>query len=101
MSRTVVTDSSDEAQVTKAQKEQEDRDRDLSYILKEPRGRRWLYELIFATCHVSHLSHVPGDVHSTAFNEGARSIGERVLAEIQSRDFGKYLAMLEENRDDA
>lgn len=90
-------DASDPAQIAKAEKEAEDRARDLDYILKEPRGRRFLYELIYDTCHVGRLSHIPGDSDSTAFNEGARSVGEALLEAIRVRSKPLYLKMLEEN----
>lgn len=98
--RTVVYDASDEAQIKAAQQSEKDRDRDLDYIVKEARGRRWIYELVFDKCHMNHLSHVPRDTHSTAFNEGARSIGEAVLEELRTRNFGAYMAMLAENHGD-
>lgn len=97
--RKVVYDASDEAQVKKAEEIEKDRERDLSYIVKEPRGRRWLYELIFDACHVSRPSHTPSDTHSTAFNEGARAVGERVLEELRTRHFSAFIQMLEENHD--
>jgi len=90
-------DASDPAQVAKAEKEEEDRRRDLDYVLKEPRGRRFLYELIYGTCHVGRLSHIPNDSDSTAFNEGARSIGEALLDQVRTQAKAKYMLMLEEN----
>ena len=65
----------------------------------QPRGRRWVYELIYGLCHISRLSHYPGDTHTTAFNEGARAVGERLQEELRSRHFDAFILMLEENRD--
>jgi hypothetical protein len=93
-------DASDPAQVAKAEKEAADRQRDLDYVLKEPRGRRFLYELIYGTCHVGRLSHIPGDSDSTAFNEGARSVGEALCEQIRTQAKAKYMMMLEENHFD-
>jgi hypothetical protein len=90
-------DASDPAQVAKAQKAEQDRERDLDYILKEPRGRRFLYDLIYGTCHVGRLSHIPGDSDSTAFNEGARSVGEALLEQVRTQAKAKYVLMLQEN----
>ena len=90
-------DASDPAQVAKAEKAEADRQRDLDYILKEPRGRRFLYELIYGTCHVGRLSHIPGDSDSTAFNEGARSVGEALLEQIRTQAKAQFMLMLEEN----
>lgn len=98
--RTTVYDASDPAQIKKAEEAQKDLDRDLDYILKEQRGRRWLYGLIFDRCHMHQLSHVPRDTHSTAFNEGARSVGEAVLEDIRTRDFAAYMKMMSENHGD-
>lgn len=97
--RKVVYDASDEAQVKKAEEIEKDRELDLAYIVKEPRGRRWLYDLIFDACHTARLSHTPNDTHSTAFNEGARAVGERVLEELRTRHFDAFIQMLEENHD--
>jgi len=90
-------DASDPAQVAKAEKEEADRQRDLDYVLKTQRGRRFLYELIYDTCHVGRLSHIPGDSDSSAFNEGARSVGEALLEQIRTQAKAKYMLMLEEN----
>lgn len=96
-SRPVVVDSSDEAQLKQAMDGEKDAARDLDFILSQPRGRRWLYGLIFNTCHVHHGSHVPSDTHSTAFNEGARSVGTALLEEIRSNHHSALITMLEEN----
>lgn len=98
--RKTVTDSEDADQLKSAQDGEKDRDRDLAFIMSQPRGRRWMYELVFDVCHVSRLSHYPGDTHTTAFNEGARSVGERLQEELRSRHFDAFITMLEENRDD-
>lgn len=95
--RTVLYDASDEDQVNKAQKAQADRDQDIDYILKEPRGRRWIFDLVFDQCHYDRVSHVPTDTHSTAFNEGARAVGASILSTIRERYPAKYMQMLEEN----
>ena len=95
--RPVVTNSNDEVQIKKAEDGEKDRARDLAFILSSPRGRRWLYELIFSRSHVNRLSHVPRDTHSTAFNEGARSVGESVLETIRHEHHAAFITMLEEN----
>ena len=92
--------ASDPAQVAKAEKEEADRAKDLDYILKEERGRRFMYGLIYGQCHVERPSHVPGDSDSTAFNEGARSIGEALLDQIRMQAPSKLILMLQENHFD-
>ena len=100
MARKVVYDAADAAQVAAAEKEAADRQQDLSYILKEPRGRRWLYYLIYSKCHVDRLSHVPNDTHTSAFHEGGRSIGLSLLEEVRTEQPALFLMMLKENLDD-
>lgn len=90
-------DASNEAHIAKAKKEQADRERDLDYVLKEPRGRRFLYDLIYGACHVDRPSHVPGDSDTTAFNEGARAVGQHLLDSIRLRAKPQFMLMLSEN----
>jgi hypothetical protein len=90
-------DASDPAQIKKAEQEYEDREKDLDWILSEPRGRRFLYDLIYGVCHVDNLSHVPGDTNTTAFNEGGRAIGTALQSKIRERSLTKYFLMLKEN----
>lgn len=96
-SKPVVTNSSDELQIKAAMDGEKDREKDIQFLLSQPRGRRWLHGLIYDKCHVGSLSHVPRDTHSTAFNEGARSVGEALQEEIRSNHHALYLKMLEEN----
>jgi len=95
--RSIILDSTDELQIKKAMDGEADRAKDLEFILSQPRGRRWVYDLLHDWCHVGRLSHVPNDTHSTAFNEGARSVGERLLEELRSKHHALWITMLEEN----
>jgi len=95
--RKVLYDASDEAQVNEVKRDIEDREKDLGFILSEPRGRRWIYEFIHDTCHVERISHVPRDTHSTAYNEGGRAVGTTLLASIREHHVKEYFKMLEEN----
>jgi predicted NAD/FAD-dependent oxidoreductase len=97
--RTVLYDASDEDAVRKAQQDEADRENDLAFVVSSPRGRRWLYALIHDACHFERLSHVPGDTYSTAFNEGARSVGVALLDAIRDKHTPQYFQMLEENTD--
>lgn len=99
MGRKVVYDSSNREQVKAAEKDVEDREKDFEWILSSKRGRRWLHSLINDTCHVHRLSHMPGDTHTTAFNEGARAVGLAVLEEIRTAHFAAFMKMTEENDD--
>ena len=96
----VVQNSGDIEQIKDAEDHQKDRERDLEWIVSQPRGRRWLYDHIHSDCHISQRSHVPACTQSSAFNEGARAIGEGVLEEIRQRYPAPYLKMLEENHFD-
>jgi len=95
----VVYDSSDPDQIQRATDLDKDRDRDLTEIMKLPRGRRWMYDLIYRDCHVSSISHYPNDTHTTAYNEGARAVGNKVLEELRTNHFSAFLTMLEEHHD--
>lgn len=90
-------DSSDPAQIKKAEQDFEDREKDLDWILSEPRGRRFLYDLIHGVCHVDSPSHVPGDPNTTAFNEGGRAVGNALQQKLRERALSKYFLMLKEN----
>lgn len=98
--RRAITDLTDERQVKDVEAFEKDREKDIDFILSQPRGRRWLYELIYAVAHVDHISHVPGDTYSTAFNEGARSVGRTVAIEAKAANPKLYLKMMEENIDE-
>ena len=96
----MIKDTSNEAEVKKAERDFEDREKDLLWILSSPRGRRWLHTLIFETCHADRQSLVFGDNQTTAFNEGGRAVGLALKEEIRARAFDKFLMMLKENQDD-
>ena len=93
----VVKDSTDPGQIQKAVDQEEDRKHDIEHILSSERGRRWFYEIAYSRCHVSASSHVPNCTDSTAFNEGARSLGVALHEEIRIASPKMYLKMLEEN----
>jgi len=89
-------DASDPDQVHEAEKDMADRDKDVVALMGQPRGRRWIYDLIWRTCHKDSISHVPSDKDSTAFNEGARSIGSALEIIIRRETPKMYIKMLEE-----
>lgn len=89
--------ASDPEQVAKAEKAQADRERDLLFILAEPRGRRWLYNLIWGQCHIGRPSFVHGEESSTSFNEGARAVGNTLEEGLRACAPKLYMKMLEEN----
>ena len=93
-------DASDPEQVAMAQRADDDLQKDIDFIVSAPRGRRWLYTLIFAHSHANSPSFVPGSFDSTAFNEGARSVGLRLSEQVRDRSPSAYMKMLEENHFD-
>lgn len=100
MARRVLYDASDPDHVEEAANAEADLDKDLTFILSEPRGRRWLYHHLHTVCHVDRISHVPTDPHTSAFNEGGRAVGLALQEEIRRVQPDKYLLMLKENADE-
>ena len=90
--------ASDKEQVRKAQLAEEDVEKDIDFVMSQPRGRRWVYRLLYdpTLSHIESQSFVTGIADATAFNEGARSVGSRILADVK-RQPKMYLKMLEEN----
>ena len=93
-------DASDPQQVAKAQRVDDDLQKDINFIVSEPRGRRWLYGLMYRHSHINSPSFVPNSFDATAFNEGARSIGTALHEQLRSRNPVAYMKMLEENHFD-
>jgi hypothetical protein len=83
---------------TAPEKREEMRKRGLEELLRSQNGRAWLHDLLFMHCHMHSISHVPGCSDSTAYNEGARSVGTSLLQEVTAVHPQHYLKMLEENR---
>ena len=97
MAKLKVYDASNPEHVSEAEKNQLDLERDILFVLGEQRGRRWLYEFIWGACHIDAPSHVPGDKESTAYNEGARSVGCALERNLRDKSSRLYMKMLEEN----
>jgi hypothetical protein len=93
-------DASNPEHVEEAEKVRKDRDQDVVFIMSQPRGRRWVYDLIWDKCHKDSISHVPNDNASTAFNEGARSVGSVLESVLRHEVSRMYMKMLEENHFD-
>ena len=98
--RKIVYDASNPQQLADVADDMKDRGRDLDHVMKNERGRRWMYDLIHGICHKDAPSFVPGDRESTAFNEGARSIGNRLDDQIRSDHFDGWMLMMKENHGD-
>lgn len=92
-------DASDEVQVGRARKRSETertrRQAELTWILADERGRRFLWRLL-DRAGVFRTSFT-GD-SATFFNEGMRNVGLIVQSDIMAADPEAYLAMIQENR---
>lgn len=82
--------------------DQEDQERrrqqellDLEWVMSDGRGRRVVWRLL-EQAGVFRLSYA-GDALSTAFNEGQRNIGLRLMADCLEAAAEKYLVMQAEN----
>lgn len=68
---------------------------DLSFVLGDKRGRR-LYWNQMKECGIYRESFVPNEADSTAYNEGQRNIGLRMLAKVMDLDPTLYIKMAQE-----
>lgn len=100
--RALVGNAADIKQVKKAkqyEKQQTERERtDLQNVLDSVSGRRFVWKQL-SDAGVFRLSYVPGDSHSTAFNEGRRNQGLALLLAVQSLDPTLYHRMAKEAHD--
>jgi hypothetical protein len=68
---------------------------DIRWVLSNTKGRRVLW-FILSLCGVFRASYVPKDSTQTAFNEGRRDVGLRLLLEIQTANPKAYSQMEDE-----
>lgn len=95
--------AADQRQVRKAkQKERQAHDqelKDLRDVLSTRQGRRFVWkQLVQAGCF--RMSFTYGAPETTAFNEGRRSLGLALMAEIHELDAALYIRMANEARDE-
>lgn len=94
------THAGDRAQVKKREKqgerEQQRIENDLRAVLAMPEGRRVLASLIFEKCHLNQTSYHPSG-QQFACNEGRRSVGVELQADIMAADFDLWLKLLAEH----
>lgn len=72
---------------------------DLTYVLSTSKGRRLIWRLM-ETCGVHEISYVRGDTHHTAFLEGQRNVGNKLLADVMDCEASLYQLMREENTEE-
>jgi len=68
----------------------------LSYIMLDPKGRAFMYELL-TEAHIFRPSFNPESERVTCFKEGERNVGLRYLGRIQSDFLEEYNLMLVEH----
>lgn len=73
---------------------------DVAAVLSTPAGRRFVWALL-GKCRVFELSYAQGDPTHTAFNEGARQVGNPLLAEIMTDHPEAYARMAAESKEPA
>ena len=77
---------------------QQDAD-DLKWLMNDARGRRLTHKQL-SSCGVFRPSYAAGDPYQTAFNEGNRNAGLRLLADVTSTTPEQYALMLREANHD-
>lgn len=99
MTQPLVSNAADQTQVKRAkQREKTTREQvlnDLRTVLSTRQGRRQMWRTL-SECGVFRLSFVPGDHARTDFNEGRRSIGLGLMADLHDVDPSLYLTMATE-----
>jgi hypothetical protein len=66
---------------------------DLLQFLKTESGRRVLFQIIYVDAGIRGLSFAGEQTHATAFNEGQRNVGQRLLARCEIAS-PKYAAQI-------
>ena len=93
----------DERKAQNAEREERrvmERAADLRYVMDNAAGRRVIHRLL-TDAGVFRSSFSADNPHETSFNEGARNLGLKVLAEIMNVASTQYLQMLEEAKNHA
>lgn len=73
------------------------RRKEVRAILDNPLTRKWIWRQL-AECGIFRISFVPDNQHKTAFNEGARNVGLRMLSDFKTYAPDLYILMEHENR---
>ena len=98
-----MTDFGDEeevAEVERAYKVQQHLEQaELKALLSQKAMRRFVWTLL-CECGINNISFMGEDTHGTAFNEGHRDIGNRLIAMIDGAEPHTYMAIYTEFRKD-
>lgn len=92
---TAEDDGKDKSLAEKRKLQREQDDQDLRVVMSTPGGRRFVRRVL-ALCGTYRLSFAGEQTHSTAFNEGKRSIGNQLLAEVEAVSPDGFIDMLRE-----
>jgi hypothetical protein len=87
----VITAEQEKAANIKRMKELDD----LRWVLSNIKGRRFIWKVL-SSCGAFHASYVPKDANQTAFNEGRRDIGLRLLRDLGHANPKAYSQMEDE-----
>ena len=68
----------------------------ITALMSNPDGRRWVW-LQLSEAQVFSQTYVPDSFDQTAFAEGNRRFGNKLLAEIQTYAIADFVRMLQEN----
>ena len=97
----LVSDASDEGQVRHAERKfkhsREVELNDLCFVLGSIQGRRFVWRYL-EECGVMRTSFNGELTHSTAFAEGSRNVGLKMLADVNEALPSAYLQMVEESK---
>ncbi len=86
--------AADEEELSRADLDQRRQDDDLRWVLSDPRGRRFLWEML-GRCGLYRLSYEHSG-SATMFKEGERNIGLTLVARITEVDHSAYLLAQQE-----
>lgn len=86
----------EQRRVTKAKEREESRKRALGSLLATVDGRLYVWDQL-ESCHIFTMSYAPNSFDQTAFREGERNVGNRLLTDIMRWYPASYLQMTKEN----
>lgn len=68
---------------------------ELLWLMSDPRGRRFMWRQL-SDLGVYRLSYVQGDFATTAFNEGQRNVGLKLLSQVMQHCPARFTEMQKE-----
>ena len=74
---------------------EQERAQTTAQIMSTTQGRQWIWTKL-SECHVFNTTHVPGDALGSAFREGERNSGLRLLSDLMSHCPDLYILAMRE-----